>query len=61
MGILPEGEQMRRAIKWISDRRSEEPGARLHSLLEEACIKFDLSPKDAEVLTNFFADQTNKG
>ena len=61
MGILPEGEQMRRAIKWISDRRSEDSGASLPSLLAEASLKFDLSPKDAEVLANFFAGQDDRG
>ncbi|MDA8388734.1 MAG: hypothetical protein M0Z58_08765 [Nitrospiraceae bacterium] len=53
--ILPEGEQLRRATKWISDRRTEEPHTGLHKLIEDACLKFDLSPKDCDFLTNFFA------
>lgn len=55
MSILPEGEQLRRAIKWISDQRLDNPQNALSKLIEEACLKFDLSPNDAEVLMNFYA------
>ncbi len=54
MSILPEGEQLRRAIKWISDERSVKPGADLFKLMNDACLKFDLPPKDAEFLMHFF-------
>ena len=57
MGILPEGEQLRKAIKWISDMRLDNPGAGLPKLIGEACLKFDLSPKDSEFLMHFFADE----
>ena len=57
MSILPEGEQLRRAIKWISDERTENPGARLSKLVEDACLKFDLPPKDAETLMRFFTEK----
>jgi len=50
MTILPEGEQIRRAVKWISDQRQEAPETPLPRLIGEACLKFDLSPKDAETL-----------
>ncbi|HSB31638.1 MAG TPA: hypothetical protein VLD55_08560 [Candidatus Sulfobium mesophilum] len=56
MSILPEGEQMRRAIKWISQERQDNPATSLFKLVENACLKFDLSPKDAEVLVHFFTD-----
>lgn len=52
--ILPEGEQRRRATRWVSVRRTEEPEASLLKLIEEACVKFDLSPKDCDLLTHFF-------
>jgi hypothetical protein len=48
--FLPEGESLRRALKWISDRRREEPGARLVALVEEAGRRFDLGPLDQEFL-----------
>lgn len=57
MSILPEGEQLRKAVKWISDERLDNPGAALPTLIERACLKFDLSPKDCEFLMHFFTDK----
>jgi hypothetical protein len=57
MSILPEGEQLRKAIKWISDMRLEDPKAGLLGLIDSACLKFDLTPKDSEVLMHFFAEE----
>jgi hypothetical protein len=56
MTIFPEGEQLRKAIKWISDERTEHPEKKLSGLIGDACLKFDLSPKDAEVLVHFLAE-----
>ncbi len=60
MGIQPEGEQLRKAIRWVSSRREEEPGANLYALLQEASMKFDLSPKDQDFLTRFFTEKNKK-
>lgn len=57
MSIRPEGEQLRRAIKWMSDERTEHPGAGLSELIADACLKFDLPPKDAESLLRFFTEK----
>ena len=57
MSILPEGEQLRRAVKWISDERLENPNISLSKLVADACLKFDLPPKDAEFLSHFFAEK----
>ncbi|MEW6714349.1 MAG: hypothetical protein AB1306_04590 [Nitrospirota bacterium] len=61
MSILPEGEQLRRAIKWISDERTENPGASLSKLIGDACLKFDLPPKDAETLMRFVTEKGSDG
>jgi len=58
---LPEGEHLRRAVKWISTRLQEQPGQPMYRLIEEAVFKFDLPPKDAEFLTNFFKDHPAGG
>ncbi len=52
--ILPEGDALRRAIRWISEHRKENPDARLMELINEAVTRFDLSPKDANFLYNFY-------
>lgn len=50
--IQPEGEEIRKAIKWISDNLNE--GKKKSKLVEEAAIKFDLSPAQTDFLLNFF-------
>jgi hypothetical protein len=48
--VQPEGEEIRKAFKWISEERRYNPQAKLSKLIEDACLKFDLSPMDAEYL-----------
>ena len=50
MSILPPGEDIRKAVKWISEMRQTEPQTDLQKLVEQACLKFNLSPIDAEFL-----------
>ncbi len=57
MGILPEGEQLRKAVRWISEERQERKDENLAKLINEACIRFDLSPSDAEFLMRFFSEK----
>jgi len=54
-GILPEGEHVRRAIRWISDQRLAEPIARSSALVNEASLRFDLSPLEEEWLMHTLA------
>ncbi len=56
MSIQPEGEDLRKAVKWISEMRREEPDKSLTRLVEEAGAKFDLPPKDQEFLYRFIRD-----
>jgi hypothetical protein len=49
-GIVPEGEGLRRAMRWLSDRRLEDPAAPRQRLIEEAGVKFDLSPVEVQFL-----------
>lgn len=56
--VLPQGEALRKAVKWISERRKEEDCPARHKLVEEACLKFNLSPSDAEFLQRFLKGQS---
>ncbi|QTA88537.1 hypothetical protein [Desulfonema magnum] len=53
MSIQPQGEEIRKAVKWISEERKFNSEKEIKKVLEEACIKFDLSPKDADFLRRF--------
>ncbi len=57
MSITPEGQNVRQAIKWISDKRQYEPEhcGPILSMIEKAAKRFDLSPKDTEFLIRFFS------
>ncbi|HJV65247.1 MAG TPA: hypothetical protein VJ550_05915 [Geomonas sp.] len=52
--LLPEGEDLRRAVKWVSGRLQDDPGQPLQPLIQEAIFKFDLSPRDGEFLISFY-------
>lgn len=55
--LLPEGEELRRAVKWISDNIQENSEKPIHRLVQEAIFKYNLSPKDAEFLIGFFRER----
>ncbi len=57
---LPEGEQLRRAVKWISSCLQDNPDQKRVPLIEQAVFKFDLSPKDAEFLLNMYKPGAGK-
>ena len=48
--IQPKGENLRKAVKWISEERQYDPERNHRSIIEEACLKFNLSPAEAEYL-----------
>jgi len=52
--VGPEGENVRKAVQWISDKRQYEGGGPLVTIIEEASERFNLSPKDEEFLFRFF-------
>jgi hypothetical protein len=56
--IQPQGEDLRKAVKWISEERKYSKEKKTPSqLIEEACLKFDLSPMDAEYLSKFLRQE----
>jgi hypothetical protein len=57
MNIMPEGDDIRKAVKWISEQHLDDPGKDLKTLAREASVKFDLSPVEADFLERFVIDQ----
>jgi hypothetical protein len=49
-GIQGQGESLRRALRWLSERRLEQPQAPRLKLIEEAALRFDLTPAEADFL-----------
>jgi hypothetical protein len=54
--VMPQGESLRNAVKWISEKRKENPDANLNKLVDDASFQFDLSPKDSQFLLRFVKD-----
>jgi hypothetical protein len=52
--VMPEGEAIRRAVKWISASLEEHPDKAAQSFVQEAVLRFDLSPKETEFLMEFY-------
>ncbi len=57
--LLPEGEELRRAMRWISGQLQDDPAQPWRPLVQEATFKFDLSPREAELLLDFFRQRGN--
>ncbi len=53
--IEPQGEDIRKAVKWISEERKDHPETNLQKLIDQACTKFDLSPAEADYLIRLAA------
>ena len=51
---MPEGEALRRAVKWISGELQEDPNKSIQILVNDSVLRFDLSPKEAEFLREFY-------
>jgi hypothetical protein len=54
-GVMPEGEGLRRALRWLDERVREEPGASRGKLVGEAAARFDLTPLDEDFLLRNWA------
>jgi len=52
--IMPEAENVQKAIKWISSNLEENTNQPISKLIDSAVFKFDISPKDTEFLMGFF-------
>jgi hypothetical protein len=57
MSIQPKGEDLRKAVKWVSEERKYNKEKELKALIEEACLKFNLSPMDADFLLRTLREQ----
>lgn len=52
--VMPEGDAIRNAVKWISAQLDEKPDQSVRELINKAALNFNLSPLDTEFLVNFY-------
>ncbi|MDA8417893.1 MAG: hypothetical protein M0Z90_02550 [Desulfobacteraceae bacterium] len=55
-GIQPPGEKLRKAIKWLGEMAQSDSGQTRRQILEQAEIRFNLSPRECEFLNENFAE-----
>ena len=54
--IVPQGELIRKAVSWIGEE-AEERKIDPVSLVDEAAMRYNISPNDAEFLRRFMAGE----
>ena len=52
--LLPDGDDLRKAVNWVSNMLQEDPDQPLQPLVQKAIFTYDLSPRDGEFLIGFF-------
>jgi hypothetical protein len=54
--IQPDGEMIRKAVRWISEERQAYPLKKHQQMIEAAALRFNLSPMEVEYLSNFLKE-----
>lgn len=55
--VQPRGEALRKAVRFVSEKREEEPGRPVSGWVTEAIRRFDLNPAQAEWLHRFLRER----
>ena len=58
--IMPQGELVRKAAAYLAEHRALHPSKSLSTLLDEAGMRFNLTPLDAAALERLFRDEQAK-
>lgn len=58
--IQPPGDRIRQALKWLSQAVQNQPDTSRRKLLEEAEIRYNLSPRECEFLDCNFGATTKE-
>jgi hypothetical protein len=52
--IIPQSQELKKAVKWISEQLKEDENKSKQSLINEAISRFDLNPKQSMFLLSFY-------
>ncbi|MBI9075887.1 MAG: hypothetical protein JEZ02_10780 [Desulfatibacillum sp.] len=58
--IIPDGENMRRAVKWVGEIRCDKPDTKPSVLVQDAAVRFNLSPAESEYLARLVREEICK-
>jgi hypothetical protein len=54
--IQPKGEKVRQAVRWISENLQEDEKRPIYRLIQDASLRFTLSPKEEDFLRSFYEE-----
>ena len=54
--IQPKGEKVKQAVKWISENLKEDEKRPIYRLIQDASLRFTLSPKEEDFLRSFYEE-----
>jgi len=54
--IQPKGERVRQAVKCISENLQEDEKRPIYRLIQDASLRFTLSPKEEDFLRSFYEE-----
>ncbi len=57
MSILPEGENIRRAVTWITAELKQNPDVKITKLLDEAGMRYNLTPRESDTLFRLLTEK----
>ncbi|MGD9332351.1 MAG: hypothetical protein PVJ53_13645 [Desulfobacterales bacterium] len=57
MSIQPQGDNIRKAVAWISEEIQNATGINKQRLVDQAAIEFNLSPLEVEFLSKFVREE----
>lgn len=58
--IMPQGELVRKAAAYLAEQRAQNAGKSLSALLDEAGMRFNLTPLEAAALERLFRKEPSK-
>ncbi len=58
--VIPQSESLKRAVIWVSDYLKQDPDHEKFAVIQDAVLRFDLSPKDEQFLYNFYRPSESK-
>lgn len=50
MTVVPEGGGLKKALRWVTEERLDHPETGLLTLVDQAGMRFNLSPKESDTL-----------
>jgi hypothetical protein len=59
--IQPKGEKTRQAVKWISGELQEDENKSIPKLIQQAAMRFNLSPVEEAQLVSFYKEKKGQG